>query len=178
MAFFWVVAPCRLISLLTFQLSVLPPSSGWWLNHQCLHHPGDEGLITLMMEAVQTTEMFVNLYQSTRHYNPEDSHLCTHCLENLKSFFLCCFHFYIGWWMKSLQSFLLSHCLQFHASCSLSSWCPVVPCWTILFLITPFVAFFFLKFSVFLFSVLFECQIIVVVSLLILLTDIGFYLII
>jgi hypothetical protein len=31
--------------------------------------------ITLMMEAVWTSEMFVNLYQPTWHYNPEDSHL-------------------------------------------------------------------------------------------------------
>jgi hypothetical protein len=28
-----------------------------------------------MMEAVQTSEISVNLYQSTRRYNPEDSHL-------------------------------------------------------------------------------------------------------
>jgi hypothetical protein len=33
--------------------------------------------ITPMMEAVQTSEMLVNLYQSTRRYNPEGSHLQT-----------------------------------------------------------------------------------------------------
>jgi hypothetical protein len=27
----------------------------------------------------------VNLYQSGWQYNPEDSHLCPHCCENLKS---------------------------------------------------------------------------------------------
>jgi hypothetical protein len=32
-------------------------------------------LIALMMEAVQTCETLVNSYQSTRRYNPEDSHL-------------------------------------------------------------------------------------------------------
>jgi hypothetical protein len=32
-------------------------------------------LLALMMEAVQTTETSVNSYQSTRRYNPEDSHL-------------------------------------------------------------------------------------------------------
>jgi hypothetical protein len=32
-------------------------------------------LITLMMEAARTSETLVNFYQTTRHYNPEDSHL-------------------------------------------------------------------------------------------------------
>jgi hypothetical protein len=31
--------------------------------------------IALMMEAVRTSETSVNLYQSKRRYNPEDSHL-------------------------------------------------------------------------------------------------------
>jgi hypothetical protein len=38
------------------------------------------------MEAVQTTETLVNSYQSTRRYNPEDSHLHSHRHENLKSY--------------------------------------------------------------------------------------------
>jgi hypothetical protein len=38
-----------------------------------------------MMEAVQTSETPLNSYQSTRRYNPEASHLRTHCRENLKS---------------------------------------------------------------------------------------------
>jgi hypothetical protein len=29
----------------------------------------------LMMEATRTSETFVNFYQTTRRYNPEDSHL-------------------------------------------------------------------------------------------------------
>jgi hypothetical protein len=29
----------------------------------------------LVMEAVRTSEMLVNFYQTTWHYNPEDSHL-------------------------------------------------------------------------------------------------------
>jgi hypothetical protein len=45
MTVFWVVALCRLVA------------------------------ITLMMEAVRTSEMLVNLYQSTWRYNPEDGHL-------------------------------------------------------------------------------------------------------
>jgi hypothetical protein len=40
----------------------------------------------LMMEAVQTSETLVNSYQSTRRYNPEDSHLHSHRRENLKSY--------------------------------------------------------------------------------------------
>jgi hypothetical protein len=39
-----------------------------------------------MMEAARTSETFVNFYQTTRHYNPEDSHLRTHRRENLKSY--------------------------------------------------------------------------------------------
>jgi hypothetical protein len=31
--------------------------------------------IALMMEAVRTSETLLNSYQSTRRYNPEDSHL-------------------------------------------------------------------------------------------------------
>jgi hypothetical protein len=31
--------------------------------------------IALMMEAARTSETLVNFYQTTRHYNPEDSHL-------------------------------------------------------------------------------------------------------
>jgi hypothetical protein len=37
------------------------------------------------MEAVQTSETSVNSYQSARRYNPEDSHLRSRRLENLKS---------------------------------------------------------------------------------------------
>jgi hypothetical protein len=38
-----------------------------------------------MMEAARTSETLVNFYQTTRRYNPEDSHLRTHRRENLKS---------------------------------------------------------------------------------------------
>jgi hypothetical protein len=38
-----------------------------------------------MMEAAKTPETLVNFYQTTRRYNPEDSHLRTHRRENLKS---------------------------------------------------------------------------------------------
>jgi hypothetical protein len=39
-----------------------------------------------MMEAARTSETLLNFYQTTRHYNPEASHLCTHRCENLKSY--------------------------------------------------------------------------------------------
>jgi hypothetical protein len=39
-----------------------------------------------MMEAASATETSVNFYQTTRRYNPEDSHLRTHRRENLKSY--------------------------------------------------------------------------------------------
>jgi hypothetical protein len=38
------------------------------------------------MEAARTSETLVNVYQTTRRYNPEDSHLRTHRSENLKSY--------------------------------------------------------------------------------------------
>jgi hypothetical protein len=42
-------------------------------------------LIALMMEAARTSETLVNFYQTTRRYNPEDSHLRTHRRVNLKT---------------------------------------------------------------------------------------------
>jgi hypothetical protein len=43
--------------------------------------------IALMMEAARASETLVNFYQTTRRYNPEDSHLRTNRRENLKSYF-------------------------------------------------------------------------------------------
>jgi hypothetical protein len=40
------------------------------------------------MEAARTSETLVNFYQTTRRYNPEDSHLRTHRRENLKSYLM------------------------------------------------------------------------------------------
>jgi hypothetical protein len=61
MAVFWVVAPHSLVEVY-------------------------QRFIALMMEAARTSETLVNFYQTTRRYNPEDSHLHTHRRENLKSY--------------------------------------------------------------------------------------------
>jgi hypothetical protein len=67
MAVFWVVAACSLIEV-TQVLEVLAAS------------------IIKAMEAARTSEMLVNFYQTTRCYNPEDSHLRAHRRENLESY--------------------------------------------------------------------------------------------
>jgi hypothetical protein len=41
-------------------------------------------VIDMIMEATSTSETSVNLCQTTRHNNPEDSHLHTRQLEDLK----------------------------------------------------------------------------------------------
>jgi hypothetical protein len=42
----------------------------------------------MIMEVARTCETLVNFYQTTRRYNPEDSHLHTHRRENLKSYYI------------------------------------------------------------------------------------------
>jgi hypothetical protein len=49
-------------------------------------------LITQMMEAASTSETSVNLYQTTRRNNAEDSRLHTRRRENLNSVELRLFH--------------------------------------------------------------------------------------
>jgi hypothetical protein len=39
-----------------------------------------------MMEAARTSETLIKVYQTTRCYNPEDSHFRAHSRENLKSY--------------------------------------------------------------------------------------------
>jgi hypothetical protein len=53
MAVVWVVAPCSLVEV--YQRFRGPC---------CLHHQGE-----------RASETLVNFYQTTRHYNSEDSHL-------------------------------------------------------------------------------------------------------
>jgi hypothetical protein len=74
MAVFWVIAPCSLVEV--YQR---------FRGACCLHHQGDEWM---MMEAARTSETLVNVYQTTRCYSPEDSHLRTYRRENLKSYLI------------------------------------------------------------------------------------------
>jgi hypothetical protein len=67
MAVFWVVAPCSLIEIYQRFRRIC-----------CLNHQVDG--------AACTSETSVNFYQTTRCYNPEDSHLHTRRRENLKSY--------------------------------------------------------------------------------------------
>jgi hypothetical protein len=55
------------------------------LEDGCLADCSNVQLIALMMEAARTSEMLANFYQTICCYNPEDSHLHTHCHKNLKS---------------------------------------------------------------------------------------------
>jgi hypothetical protein len=64
MAVIWVVAPCSLVEV--YQRFRGPC---------CLHHQG-----ALMMQAAKTSETLVNFYQTSRCYNPEDSHRCIYCV--------------------------------------------------------------------------------------------------
>jgi hypothetical protein len=66
MTVFWVVASCSLV----------------------------EVFITLMMEAVITSETLVNFYQTTRRNNPEGSHLHSRRRDNLKSYISYLFVFF------------------------------------------------------------------------------------
>jgi hypothetical protein len=68
MAVFWVLAPCSLVEI--YQRFRGPC---------CLHHQGDD----------YSSETLVNFYQTTRRYNPEDSHLRTNRRENIKSYMSC-----------------------------------------------------------------------------------------
>jgi hypothetical protein len=71
MAVFWVVAPCSLVEV---HQCFRGPCC---LHHQGdTHHPDDGGSKHLWNIG--------KLLPGTRSYNPEDSHLRTHCRENLK----------------------------------------------------------------------------------------------
>jgi hypothetical protein len=82
MVVFWVVAPCSLVEV--YQRFRGPCS----LHHQGDHRPDDE--------AARTSETLVNFYQTTRRYNPEDSHLLNktnltflNSVELPKAYFYC-----------------------------------------------------------------------------------------
>jgi hypothetical protein len=71
MAVFRVVAPYSLVGVYhRFQWYLLFPSSG---------------LVIVMMEAASTSDKLIDFYQTSRRYNPEDSHLHTRHHGDLKS---------------------------------------------------------------------------------------------
>jgi hypothetical protein len=63
-------------------------------------------MIALMMEVAITSETSVNVYQTTRCNNPEDSHLHTRRRDNLKSYLIL--HHFQG---KESQSAPFFSCL-------------------------------------------------------------------
>jgi hypothetical protein len=64
MVVFWVVAPCSLVEV----------------------YRRFKGACCLYIRAMSTSETSVNIYQTTRCNNPEDSHLHTRRSKNLKSY--------------------------------------------------------------------------------------------
>jgi hypothetical protein len=62
------------------------PRSKYSPKHPVLKYPQSVKMAVFWVEAAKTCEMLVNFYQTTRRYNPEDSHLRTHRRENLKSY--------------------------------------------------------------------------------------------
>jgi hypothetical protein len=71
-----------------------------------------------MMEAVSTSETFFIFYETTWHNIPEDSHLHTCHLENLKSVskMLVTTAFGILTWLITEEGFIaFSHCESFKA---------------------------------------------------------------
>jgi hypothetical protein len=55
-----------------------------WLNFTDVSEVLIASIIRAMSEAVSTSEALVSLYQTTRRYIPEDSHLHARRRENLK----------------------------------------------------------------------------------------------
>jgi hypothetical protein len=68
LAVFWVLAPFSLEEVYDVSEGLLPPSSG-------PQRPDYAG--------IKPSETLVNFYQTTRLYNPEDSHLRIICIAEL-----------------------------------------------------------------------------------------------
>jgi hypothetical protein len=68
-----------------------------WENNRCFWRWLSSGCLALMMEAARTSETLVHFYQTTWCYNPEDSHLCTHCHENLRSYLTGAWRCFMLW---------------------------------------------------------------------------------
>jgi hypothetical protein len=91
MAVFWVVATCSLVEVYRRFRGTCS------FHHQAMIFARGL-LIALMTGAKSTSETSVNVYQTTRRNNPEDSHLHTRRLKNLnltgsRTFFTFDLHF-------------------------------------------------------------------------------------
>jgi hypothetical protein len=75
----------------------------------CLRECGRSHEPALIMVAVETSETSVHWHQSTRRYNPQDSHLHSHRRENLKSYYTGRGHYW-GTLLRSEPRSLLGDC--------------------------------------------------------------------
>jgi hypothetical protein len=130
MAVFWVVAPCSLVEVnqrfrgpcclhhqgdeyaarvetvrdIGMNQPRQKPWADQWVTDSYVpnrfHMHGL--LIALIMEAARTSETLVNFYQTTRRYNPEDSHLRAHRRENLKSYYHVFVERKITWQLREI----------------------------------------------------------------------------
>jgi hypothetical protein len=66
-------------------------------------------IIRMMSEAASSSETSVNVYQTTRRYNPEDNHLHTRRRKNLKSYWgkLRLIHVAAGWADESAHQWIV-----------------------------------------------------------------------
>jgi hypothetical protein len=84
-----------------------------------------------MMEAARTSETLVNFYQTTRRYNPEDSHPRTDRRENLKSYVVQ-FTYSFGIYIKRLIKFKqIKTCSQLRRmrTCNKTIWNSIMNLW-------------------------------------------------
>jgi hypothetical protein len=80
---YWLPCPHLILTLFpTGPVKVLPWLSGSYICSQFLMCGL---LIALIMKAASTSETLVNFYQTTQHYNSEDSHLHTCRCENFSN---------------------------------------------------------------------------------------------
>jgi hypothetical protein len=80
---YWLPGPCSIMtSFPTYSVKAVTQLTCSFISNQYLVCGL---LIALMMEALQNSEMLLNLYQPTCCYNPEHRHLHTHHREILKS---------------------------------------------------------------------------------------------
>jgi uncharacterized paraquat-inducible protein A len=82
MTVFWKAVLCGLIEVTDI--------SGLACCYSTVRFHALDLLVTLMMEAVNTSEISANFYETSQRNIPEDCHLHTHHHENLNSYnFMC-----------------------------------------------------------------------------------------